>query len=112
MTETQHGILQHALGLNRRKHADRNHYATKLGCTSYPDVYALCVTGYMAEGVKIPGGLTSYHATDAGVAAAKLTFEELAALLVVAQKMSFHEIVTVGAVDPVTACSTSRTKTP
>ncbi len=76
MTSTQHGLLQFTLGLNTRKVPFRNCLATGPDEDTFGDVQALESAGFMAKGARIPGGLTYYHASDAGIAAAKLDFDD------------------------------------
>ncbi len=85
MTKVQHELIKHALGTNTRKNPHRNCLATGEGEDTFKDVSSLVDDGYMAQGGTIPGGLTYYHATAAGIAAAKLTFEEFVALLSVVE---------------------------
>lgn len=80
MTPAQHGLLRHALGLDRRKSIDRNCLATGPGEDTYDPATGLCNGGYMVKGHPIPGGLTYYHVTEAGIAAAKLAYEEFIAI--------------------------------
>ncbi len=83
MTSIQHGLLRNTLGLHKRKSVNQNCIATGESEDTYSDIRQLVADGFMKEGAKIPGGLTYYHATDAGVAAARLEYEECAALLAV-----------------------------
>ncbi len=93
MTPIQHGLLRHALGLDRRKTIDRNCLPSGEGEDTYKDVRSLILAGFMTAGAKIPGGLTYFHATDAGIAAAKLAFEEFRSLFDAVRDYTLKEAV-------------------
>ena len=76
MTSAQHQLLRHCLGVDKRKNPNRNCFATGPDADTFKDIQALVTGGWMYKGASIPGGLTYYHATAAGVALAKLTLEE------------------------------------
>lgn len=77
-TRAQIGILHHALGMtkkNCRKARDwwldnenhRNHFATGIDCDHFLDCVTLANVGLMKRGRAIPGELTYYHVTEAGI---------------------------------------------
>ena len=70
MSNEQHDILRHALGLGKREY--RNHFVTGPGSTDYPSCEALVAAGLMTRraGSQLSGGDFIYHVTNDGRTAA------------------------------------------
>jgi hypothetical protein len=77
--------LRHAIGMERSNYRrslawwldddnHRNYYATAPDCDGHDEIEGLVAAGLMCIGRGIPGGLTYYHATTAGIVAARDEF--------------------------------------
>ena len=74
MTDEQHDILRHSLGLGRGLGREyRNHFVTGPGSTDYPHCEALVAAGLMRrhEGNPLTGGEPMYAVTDEGKTVAR-----------------------------------------
>lgn len=73
LTEQEHEIMTHTLGLNRSLSAFRNHFVTGEGSIDYPICERLVASGFMTKraGNVLSGGDDIYSVTDAGRAALK-----------------------------------------
>lgn len=80
MSPEQHALILKCLGLDNRKSPDRNAVVSGDGKTTFADVQDLVKAGYLYAGARVPGGLTYYHATEAGIAVAKLTHADFLAI--------------------------------